>query len=184
MTANVDQLLTALQQREGGYVNNPADKGGPTNFGITEQVARAFGFRGDMRSLPRDMALDIYRKRYWSRPHFDEVGMRYPRLAEKLLDCGVNMGPKVAARFLQVALNALNRQARQYPDVDLDGDLGEMSFEALDSYHAVRGADGETVLLRAVDALQGARYIELTQTRPANEEFIYGWLLNRIGIVT
>jgi hypothetical protein len=44
-----------------------------------------------------------------------------------------------------------------------------------------RGAPGEQVLLKAIEALQGARYIKLTEQRPANEAFLYGWLANRIG---
>ena len=42
-------------------------------------------------------------------------------------------------------------------------------------------ASGETVLLRALEALQGERYLRLAERRPANEAFLYGWLANRIG---
>ena len=42
----IDRLIEALIEREGGYVNHPADRGGPTRFGITEAVARAHGYRG------------------------------------------------------------------------------------------------------------------------------------------
>ena len=48
-------LLEALIEREGGYVYHPADKGGPTRFGITQDVARAQGYHGDMRDLPREL---------------------------------------------------------------------------------------------------------------------------------
>ena len=54
--SNVDALIDELIEREGGYVNHPADKGGPTRFGITEAVARAHGYRGAMAELPRDEA--------------------------------------------------------------------------------------------------------------------------------
>ena len=56
---DVTELVEALIEREGGYSNHPADKGGPTCFGITEAVARAHGYRGAMRSLPRDEAVAI-----------------------------------------------------------------------------------------------------------------------------
>src|SRR4051812_11797343 len=52
--ADVGGLIEALIDREGGYVDHPADKGGPTCFGITEAVARAQGYSGPMRQLPRD----------------------------------------------------------------------------------------------------------------------------------
>lgn len=64
-------LIDALLDREGGYVNHPADRGGPTGFGITEAVARANGYRGAMRALPRDEAAAIYRRLYWLRPGLD-----------------------------------------------------------------------------------------------------------------
>jgi lysozyme family protein len=105
----IDQLVDGLIEREGGYVNHPADKGGPTCFGITEAIARAHGFRGPMRQLPRNEAATIYRRLYWLRPHFDEIARRSARLAGELFDTGVNMGPAVAVTFLQRALTALNR---------------------------------------------------------------------------
>ena len=67
----IERLLEALIEREGGYVDHPADRGGATRFGITEAVARAHGYRGPMRLLPRDEALAIYRRLYWLRPRFD-----------------------------------------------------------------------------------------------------------------
>ena len=53
---------------------------------------------------------------------------------------------------------------------------------ALDAFLAARGKrGGETVLLRALEAMQGERYLRLAERRPANEAFLYGWLANRIG---
>jgi len=181
-TIDVDSLIGALLEREGGFVNNPADKGGPTCFGITEAVARANGYRGAMRQLPQSEAAAIYRRLYWLRPRFDEVGKRAPRVAAELFDTGVNMGPAVAATFLQRALTALNRNGGDYPDLVPDGRIGAQTLGALDAFLAARGkSSGETVLLRALEALQGERYLRLAERRPANEAFLYGWLANRIG---
>jgi lysozyme family protein len=179
---NIDAMIEALVAREGGYSNNPADRGGPTNYGITEQVARAFGYRGDMRLMPRQVAEAIYKARYWLQPHFDQVADRYPKLAEELFDTGVNMGPKVAKEFLQRALNVLNRGAIDYPDIGVDGDIGNLTLHALDGFKAKRGAAGESVLLKAIECLQGCKYIAIAEARPANEAFVYGWLANRIGL--
>ena len=178
----VDQLIDGLIEREGGYVNHPADKGGPTCFGITEPVARAHGFRGAMRNLPREEAAAIYKRLYWLRPRFDEVAQRSSRVAAELFDTGANMGPAVAATFLQRALTALNRNGTDYPDLVPDGRIGDRTLGALDAFFAVRGQrSGERVLLRALEALQGERYLRLAERRPANETFLYGWLANRIG---
>jgi lysozyme family protein len=181
MTDIVDQLIESLIEREGGYVNHPADRGGPTAFGITEAVARANGYVGPMKLMPREEAADIYRRLYWHRPRLDFLGEISPRIAAELFDSGVNMGPAVAITFLQRALTALNRSGRDFPDLIPDGRIGAATHEALRRFLAIRGRDGETVLLRALDALQGERYVRLAERRPANEAFLYGWLANRVG---
>ena len=179
---DVDGLIDALIDREGGYVDHSADKGGPTCFGITEAVARAHGYAGPMRGLPRDQAAAIYRRLYWLRPRFDEIAKRSARIAAELFDTGVNMGPAVAVTFLQRALTALNRNGSDYADLTPDGRVGPATLAALDAFLARRGrSSGETVLLRALEALQGERYLRLAERRPANEAFLYGWLANRIG---
>ena len=63
-----------------------------------------------------------------------------------------------------------------------DGRIGPATLAALDTFLSTRGkSSGETVLLRALEALQGERYLRLAERRPANEAFLYGWLANRIG---
>jgi lysozyme family protein len=181
-TIDVDQMIDGLIEREGGFVANPADKGGQTCFGITEAVARANGYRGSMRQLPREEAAAIYKRLYWLRPRFDQVAKRSGRVAAELFDTGANMGPAVATTFLQRALTALNRNGKDYPDLVPDGRIGAQTLAALDAFFGLRGkAGGATVLLRALEALQGERYLRLAERRPANEAFLYGWLANRIG---
>ncbi|WP_425228419.1 glycoside hydrolase family 108 protein [Sphingomonas sp.] len=175
------RLIDAVIDREGGYVDHPADPGGATRWGITEATARADGYGGDMRLLSRARAAAIYARVYWQRPGFDQLAVRAPALAAELFDTGVNMGPAGAIGFLQRALNALNRGASDYPDIALDGRLGPASFAAVDAFLRTRGRTGETVLLKAVEALQGERYLSLAERRPADEAFLYGWLVNRIG---
>ena len=164
-TCDVDALIDAVIDREGRYVNHPADRGGPTCWGITEAVARAEG----------------YRRLYWLRPGFDRVALRAPAIAAELFDTGVNMGTATATGFLQRALNALNRSARDYPDIAVDRAIGPRTLAALDGFLKARGKRGEVVLLRAIEALQGERYIALAERRPSQEAFLYGWLANRIG---
>ena len=179
---DVEELIEELIDREGGYVNHPADRGGPTCYGITEAVARADGYAGAMTELPREEAAAIYRRLYWLRPRFDQVAERTPSVAAELFDTGANMGPAVAATFLQRALTALNRGGSDYPDLIPDGRVGTATLAALDAFLAVRGKQrGEVVLLRALEALQGERYLRLAEKRPANEAFLYGWLANRLG---
>lgn len=177
----VDDLIDDVIAREGGYVRNASDKGGATRWGITEKVARQTGYRGDMRRYPRSAAVAAYHQLYWIRPGFDSIAERASDLAAELFDTGVNMGPSVATTFLQRALNALNRGARDYPDTVADGMVGPRTLAAVDGFLLTRGEHGEDVLVKAIDALQGARYLRLAERRPTDEAFLYGWLANRIG---
>lgn len=97
---DVEELIDELIEREGDYANHPADRCGPTRFGITEAVARAHGYRGSIAALPREEAEAIYRRLYWLRPRFDAVAERAPAVAAELFDTGANMGPAVAATCL------------------------------------------------------------------------------------
>ncbi|HEV2079798.1 MAG TPA: glycosyl hydrolase 108 family protein [Allosphingosinicella sp.] len=178
---DVDSLISEVIEREGGFSHHPADRGGATRWGVTEAVARAHGYRGDMRRLPRDEAVAIYRRIYWLRPGFDQVAKLAPKLAAELFDSGVNMGPGVAIGFLQRALNALNRGASDFPDMPVDRRIGPRTIQALGAFLRTRGRGGEAVLLKAVEALQGERYVALAEQRPANEAFLYGWLANPLG---
>lgn len=178
---DIASLIEDVIAREGGYTDHPADRGGPTNWGVTLDVARANGWTGDMRTLPRSEAARIYRRLYWDRPGFAFVAEVAPHVAAELFDTGVNMGPDVAARFLQRALNALNRQQRDFDDMPVDGRIGARTLQALGAFIRLRAPGGEPVLVKAIEALQGERYIRLAETRPANEAFLYGWLANRIA---
>lgn len=181
MVANVQQLIDRVIGVEGGYVDHPSDRGGPTRWGVTEQTARAYGYKGAMRELPRPIAVEIYRKRYWSEPGFDRIAELAPDLAAELFDTGVNMGTSVPAIFLQRALNALNRRQRDFADIVVDGRIGPMTIFALRAFLSLRGAVAEKVLIRACGVLQGARYFSIAEERESQEDFLFGWLAHRVG---
>jgi lysozyme family protein len=174
-------LIDELIAREGGYVALGPDRGGPTCYGITQAVARGHGFAGDMAKLPRETAAAIYRADYWAKPRLDAVAALAPQVAAELFDTGANMGTATAAGFLRRALNALNRNGADYRDVPVKGGVDDAVLAAIKAFLRVRGVAGEAVLVKALDALQGERYLALAETRPANEAFLYGWLANRVG---
>lgn len=178
----LDAYLDTLLEHEGGYVNHLDDRGGATNWGITETTARAFGYTGEMRAMPRSVAKQIYTERYWIQPGFDQVNEISPTVAEELLDTGVNMGPAIAARFLQRALNVLNAQGKTYPDVTVDGQLGRMTLAALRAFLAARGKDGHAVLWKMLNAQQSVRYLEIAEANPSQEAFQFGWQAQRVGL--
>lgn len=179
---SIDQMIDALIAREGGYVNSPDDLGSETNFGVTKAVARAYGYFGDMRVMPRAVAVNIYRKKYFTEPKFDRVYALSQRIAEEMFDTGVNMGVAHPAPWLQRILNALNRKQGDYPDIKVDGDIGPATVASLRALLNKRGADGEKAILRLLNCLQGVRYLDITEAREANETFLFGWIMNRLEI--
>jgi len=176
---NIDQMIAGVIQREKGYVNDPSDRGGETNWGITIAVARKYGYTGPMRDMPRTVAEAIYRAIYWTEPGLDKIAALSPRLAEKLLDTGVHLGMSRPLTFLQKALNAFNNQENIYPDIAEDGGNGPQTMAALTAYLKDRKAEGESVLLASIQAQQGAFYLDLSRRDQSQEKYVYGWFLNR-----
>lgn len=174
--ASIDEMLAGLLRNEGGYVNNPNDPGGETNYGVTIAVARANGYSGRMRDMTRADALAIYRSQYFHAPKFDDVFAISPAIAAELFDTGVNMGPTKAVQFLQRALNAFTDHCLA------DGQIGPSTIAALKAFLAKRPDGGEEVLLKAMNCLQGERYIELAEKNPKLKTFTYGWLDNRVSM--
>ncbi|WP_303763848.1 glycoside hydrolase family 108 protein [Sphingobium yanoikuyae] len=174
--ATINAIIEEVLANEGGYVNDPRDAGGETNFGITIATARANGFTGPMKAMTRDFARGVYVKQYVEAPGFDKIAAISPSIGAELVDTGVNMGPKVAAQFLQRALNGLNNQGKDYADLLVDGSAGQKTRDALTTFLKKRGAEGERRLLLLLNALQGERYLSLCEGRAANEAFLFGWL--------
>lgn len=167
----------ALLAIEGGYSNNPHDPGGETMYGITERVARAHGYLGEMRDLPVVTARRIAKVEYWDPLRLDAVDLRAPALAAELLDIRYNMWREAAGTFLQRALNALHAA-----QLTLDGDIGPKTLNALYGFLLSRGVTGETVLLRALNAQQCVDYIRQVENDPGKREFIYGWIRQRVRV--
>lgn len=180
---SVKSIIDCIIDREGGFTDHPSDRGGPTKYGITERVARESGYAGAMSDLPRDFAFAVYLKRYVQDPGFEPIIRLSEPIAEELVDTGVNMGPGIPARWLQRILNALNRQQKDYADVDVDGNIGPATLKALSCLLAARGYEGRVAVLRLLNSLQGVRYLELAEAKESQQDFLFGWILNRVEVV-
>jgi lysozyme family protein len=174
------QIIDEIIAREGGYVNDPSDSGGETNYGITVVVARNNGYLGKMKDMPRAVAFNIYATEYWDKLNLDQIEQHSALICEELADTAVNMGTGRAAEFFQRSLNALNDCGRLYADLKVDKSIGPATINAFKSYLAHRGTKGIVILLRAMNSLQGAFYINLAERREKDEKFLAGWLLNRV----
>lgn len=120
MSDAIDTLIDRVIEREGGYVNHPADRGGPTNWGITQATLKAWRQQpvswADVQALTKDEARKIYRANY-----FAGLGdVTDPKVLEFLFDYAVNSGPGRAVRALQSVIG-----------VTADGAFGPMSKAAL-----------------------------------------------------
>ena len=96
MTFN--EVIEKVLKHEGGYVYDMTDRGGETNYGITVAVARANGFTGYMKDLPKQTAKDIYKAKYWDKVRADELPEEVRYI---VFDTGINMGTSRAVKILQ-----------------------------------------------------------------------------------
>jgi len=174
-----ENIINHIIQIEGGYVNDVNDSGGETNFGITKEVARANGYNAAMLEMPKAVAFEIYADKYWDAVRSDALVALSEAVASEVVDTGVNMDPRRAILFLQRSLNALNSIGTLYDDIEVDGQIGNATISALKSYLAVRD---ESVLVKMLNCMQGAFYIELSERTAKDEAFIYGWFKNRVVI--
>jgi lysozyme family protein len=95
-----DTAFDRLIGHEGGYSNHPADPGGETMWGVTARVARANGYTGPMKDMPRSTAKAIYRRLYWDAVKADQL----PEVVRfDVFDGAVNSGVAQSAKWLQRA---------------------------------------------------------------------------------
>lgn len=114
---NFDQAFDVLLGHEGGYVNNPADPGGATRWGITARVALQNGYTGDMRAFPVEQAKVIARRSYWDAAQIESLP---DEVRFDVFDTAYNSGVSRAAKLLQLAA-----------DVPDDGVIGPHTLTAV-----------------------------------------------------
>lgn len=149
-----EDAFAAVLGSEGGFSNNPNDPGQATMYGITEQVARAWGYQGDMQALPLATAQAIAKKNYWDVYQCDQFD---PRIAFNVFDAAYNGGHP--AQWLQAAAG-----------VTVDGVIGAITIAA------VRALDPMTVVAR-FNASRITYYTSLVGEWPT---FGRGWM-NRLA---
>lgn len=164
---SVRKIATQIVAREGGYVNDPDDPGGATNFGVTIHTMRRLGLDltgdgqitpGDVRRLSKEQAIEIFIKHYFERPLIAELP---PPLHATVFDMYVNAGAN-AVKILQRLLRDMG-----YVHVAVDGALGPQSLSAARAAFA-KAPD------QMVDAYGIARrnyYLRIADRRPASRKF-------------
>lgn len=167
-----ESVTKLIDKIEGGYSDDKDDKGGKTRYGITEELARDYGYKGDMKDLPRSNAESIYYLEFWQ-PVASLIYPYYIRLADEIFESTVNHGKSAPAQWLQQALNALNRCGTIWPNLEVDGHIGARTISALNS--AIGYGEKDRLLL-VYSILRGYFYIRLTQVDESQEKWFRGWL--------
>lgn len=110
---NFYEAFDRLISNEGGYVNNPADPGGETKFGISKRSYPTV----DIKNLTREQAKAIYLRDFWLRGEMDQFD---GAIAFQVFDAAVNHGIETAIRLLQRAAGVAD-----------DGHIGPVTVAAI-----------------------------------------------------
>ena len=177
--SHFDRAIETVLRHEGGFVNDPVDPGGATNWGISLRYLKA---RGDLigdgwddgdlnkdgkvdiidiKMMTREQAIWLYRTGFWDRHGYENITDYY--VAEKAFDMGVNMGTVQAGRLVQRAANHFGKR------LTVDGILGPMSIAAINSIEP-------RFLLREIRFNHINFYLTLIERRPELGRFRNGWL--------
>ena len=190
--ANFEEAYRITLGHEGGYANDSYDAGGETYKGVARRYypswegwaiidaakSNKHTFPG---SLPNNHYLEelirkFYKANYWDKFWGDEIPNQI--VANEMFDTGVNMGTRRAVKYLQMGLNLLNRNQKNYADIMEDGVFGNNTLNTLKMYLNI---DNESYLVKIMNILQGMHYIEYMTKSPTQERFARGWL-SRINI--
>ncbi len=183
-----DEAYNEILANEGGYVNDPKDSGGETYKGIARNhwpnwggwwhidkdkdknwTDRAMNENHDLQNEVRN----FYRGQYWNKLKCEQLPHE---IRLELFDTAINQGMSRAGRYLQRALNLLNRNGKDYADIAVDGKIGNATAGA------AMKCKNKNALFVTLNVLQGQRYVKITEANPKNERFFNGWISRRVAL--
>ena len=164
----VDEMIDDILRKEGGYVNHPADRGGPTNFGVTQRVySRWLGRRAsinDVKNMTKHTARAIYFRNYYERP---KINMLPKEIQPQVFDMSINHGAGRAVKILQKAIR--NAGFR----IKVDGGIGPktagLAGDALKKLGSVK-------FNNKIAKVRIDFYHAIVRNRPSQKVFLRGWL--------
>ena len=151
MLVNFDDIIEVVLHHDGGYVNDPDDPGGETNFGVAKRSHPDV----DIANLTEDGAKEIYKEHYWDRNKVEDLS---EELRHIYFDMCVNQGKGRAVKIMQRTANAKGA------DLKVDGGMGPMTIAAMGG-----------VELDRVRAYRIKYYADLVTRKPDLEKFYFGW---------
>ena len=179
-----DEAFARTNQHEGGYVNDPDDRGGETYKGIARKfhpewpgwklIDTIKSFPDFKRQLDADQNLQNYVKEFYRVKFWLQIGgnsIPDQDIANEIYDIAVNMGVTTAVKYLQRSLNVLNCNGKHYADIAIDGTLGPKTSAA---FQACLVKVGSKMLLNVINGFKMKHYLELMEKDPVNEKYV-GW---------
>lgn len=178
--SSFELAIDTVLEHEGYLSNDRADPGGVTKYGVSLRFLQSVGEdlgdidrdgdidEKDVRALPLPQAKEIYRSLWWDRLKYGTIVDQ--RLATKVLDLSVNMGPKQAHKLLQKAVNRGSKES-----LTVDGTLGPKTFLAVNLFDSLP-------LLKLLADEAALFYIDLTFSRiktmglKAGGKYLKGWI--------
>ena len=154
-----EEIIEQVLEHEGGYVNDPDDTGGETNFGI----AKRWYPNVDIKNLTKEQAKKIYHQDYWKPAKCDSVP---PQLRHIYFDMCVNFGRGGAVKVLQRAANAKNKNK-----IEVDGGMGPAPLKAIQNLSTDR-----------VRAYRVLRFANIVIDKPNQEKFWLGWFRRALEV--
>lgn len=157
--ADFKKAIGMILKHEGGYVFDPDDPGGETNYGISKKSYPDT----DIKNLTVDDAKEIYKRDFWDKIRLDEITKQ--NIASKLFDMAVNMGRSRAVKIVQDAVSKYSHE------IAVDGIIGSQTIGAINS------VKHSPAFLKLIVSLRIMRYIEIIEKRPASKKYLAGWLI-------
>lgn len=166
-----DLAIPVILRREGGYVDDPQDPGGATNFGVSLRWLKQAGLLEDLEHLEGDVTHDevmavrlmtiedakgFYRSKWWDAYQYGLILAQ--AVATKVFDMSVNLGAPRAHRMLQGAVGT-----------SPDGVLGAKTFAEVNAAPSLS-------LIVTLQTVQATFYRSLAASNPARQKFLAGWL--------
>jgi lysozyme family protein len=148
--SNFEKCIPRILLYEGGYINDPADPGGETNFGISR---RSFP-NEDIKNMTKERASEIYKKQYWDACNLDLI--TDPSAALQIFDFAVNAGVSRSVKL-----------AQQIVGVNQDGKLGPITAKAINHIPEFT----EVFIEYRIDY-----YEEIVRVHPQQMKFLKGWV--------
>ena len=158
MLTEFNEIIEVVLHHEGGYVNDPKDPGGETNFGVAKRSHPDV----DIKNLTKESAIEIYKEHYWDKNKVESLS---EELRHIYFDMCVNQGRGRAVKILQKAANAKGA------DLKVDGGMGPKTIAAMNG-----------VELDRVRAYRVKYYADLVTRKPDLEKFYFGWFRRALEV--